>query len=154
VGSAPPRATGNIALLGLFGMVVMNRMLRVPAASALALAIAFSLIADPPVGGAPISVGAQGSDRSFGCTVKRLEVERRRLEVIVGVGHALRIVVLELSPTCGASQRGRHVALHEIQPGDIVRVHYQPAPATLARPARRVATMIDLVLAKGERGPP
>src|SRR5437867_2728047 len=104
----------------------MYRWLRVPAAGAIALAVTLPLLVAPPVHGAQTPVtDAQANGHSIGCTVKRLRIDEGRLEVIVGVGYALRIVGMELSTSCGASARGQHIPLEEIQPGDSIQVRYE-----------------------------
>ena len=133
----------------------MNRLLRVPAALAIALAFFSSLLLDSPVPGAQhAAANAQGSDYWIGCTLKLLDLERHRLEVIVGVGHALRIVKMDLSASCRASARGQRIPLQAIHPGDIVRVHYESPPGAAAALARGTATRIDLVLAASDRRRP
>jgi hypothetical protein len=128
----------------------MNRSFKVSVASAFALAMVLSWLLDPPaLGFEPLASSAR-SGRSFGCTVKRVEVGARRLDVIVAVGHALRIVTMDLSPACGASAQGHPIRVDAIRPGDVVRVEYQLPSGAPAAPARGVVTKIDLVLAAPE----
>jgi hypothetical protein len=130
----------------------MNRWSRILAASVIALAIALPSLAAPSVTGRPPAAPiARGGD-SIGGTVKLLDTEKRKIEVIVGVGHALRIVRMTLSESCGASVGGRPIPLDGIHPGDIVRVHYEAPSGEHAASAGNTATMIELILAVPGRG--
>jgi hypothetical protein len=132
----------------------MIRSLKVPVAGVFVLAFAFSSLHDPrALGFEPMTANAHAGVRTVGCTVRRLEIGARRLDILVGVGHAFRIERLELSATCAASAQGRAIGVNAIHPGDIVRVELEPAAGRLAAPARGVVTRIDLVLPAPERGP-
>lgn len=96
---------------------------------------------------AAAAVGEGEQSRSLACTVKRIHVEERRLDVIVGVGHSLRLMRLELARDCVASARGQKVSLRSIRPGDIVRANVESTAATAKAPSRRVVTSLDLLLA-------
>jgi hypothetical protein len=113
--------------------------------------VALSCIADSlPAGATPTAAAAAGQperSRSLGCTVKRIHVGERRLDVIVGVGHSLRVVRLELARDCVASTRGQRISLQSIRPGDIIRANIGSTAATSAAPSRRVVTSVDLLLA-------
>ena len=122
------------------------------------VAVALSCVADSPLAGAgPAGAAAAGAaatvankpeqSRSLGCTVKRIRVEERRLDVIVGVGHSLRLVRLELARNCVASARGQKISLRSIRPGDIIRANVESTAATSAASSRRVVTSLDLLLA-------
>jgi len=132
----------------------MIRSLKVSVAGVFALAFAFSSLLDPrALGFEPVALNAPAGVRTIGCTVKRLEIGARRLDVLVGVGHALRIVRMDLSATCSASAGGRAIGVKAIHVGDIVRVELESTPGTLAASTRGVVTRIDVVLAASERGP-
>jgi hypothetical protein len=117
------------------------------------VAVALSCVADSPLAGArPAGAAASVTGkheqvRSLGCTVKRIRVEERRLDVIVGVGHSLRLVRLELARDCVASARGQKISLRSIRPGDIIRANIESTAATLRAPSRRVVTSLNLLLA-------
>ena len=117
------------------------------------VAVALSCVADSPLAGAgPAGAAATVANkpeqsRSLGCTVKRIRVEERRLDVIVGVGHSLRLVRLELARNCVASARGQKISLRSIRPGDIIRANVESTAATSAASSRRVVTSLDLLLA-------
>jgi hypothetical protein len=122
------------------------------------VAVALSCVADSPLAGAgPAGAAAAGAaaavagnpeqSRSLGCTVKRIDVEERRLDVIVGVGHALRLVRLELARDCVASAHRQRISLRSIRSGDIIRANVESTAPTLRAPSRRVVTSLDLLLA-------
>jgi hypothetical protein len=130
----------------------MKRMWRSVVTGAM-VALALSSVADSrpagakPAGATEAAVGEGERSRSLGCTVKRIRVEERRLDVIVGVGHSLRFVRLELARNCVASARGQKVPLRSIRPGDIIRANVESTAATSTAPSKRVVTSLDLLLA-------
>jgi hypothetical protein len=141
-----------VASSGQMGLVVMKRMWRNVLTGAIvtvALAcVADSLPADAKLASAAAAaVGEREQVRSLGCTVKRILVEERRLDVIVGVGHSLRLVKLELARNCVASARGQKISLRSIRPGDIISANVESTAATSAAPSRRVVTSLNLLLA-------
>ena len=117
------------------------------------VAVALSRVADSPLAGARLAaaaaaaVGEGEQSRSLGCTVKRIRVEERRLDVIVGVGHSLRLVRLELARDCVASAHRQRISLRSIRPGDIIRANIESTAGTSAAPSRRVVTGLDLLFA-------
>lgn len=137
----------------------MKRMWRSVVTVAI-VAVALSCVADSPLaGGGPagasaVAAGQPERSRSLGCTVKRIHVEERRLDVIVGVGHSLRLVRLELARDCVASAHRQRISLQSIRPGDIIRANVESTAATSAAPSRRVVTSLDLLFAAPATGRP
>jgi hypothetical protein len=69
--------------------------------------------------------------------VRVVNVRGRAVEVTTGVGHALRVVRLQIAPDTRLTAEGAALALAQLQPGDIVRVSYG------ARPSGYVAYTIE-----------
>lgn len=61
-------------------------------------------------------------------TVQSVDAQARTLEVVTGVGYALRVVKLtwKATPTVKAAAAGAGMA--QVKPGDLVRVEYAKAP--------------------------
>jgi hypothetical protein len=61
-------------------------------------------------------------------TVQSIDTQARTLQVVTGVGYALRVVKLSWkeAPTMKAAATGTGMA--QIKPGDLVRVEYAKAP--------------------------
>jgi hypothetical protein len=137
---------------GRNGLVVMKRMWRSIVTGAV-VAVAFACVADSLPADAKLAsaaaaaVGEREQVRSLACTVKRIHVEERRLDVIVGVGHSLRLVRLELGRDCVASAGRQRISLRSIRPGDIIRANIESTAATSAAPSRRVVTSLDVLFA-------
>jgi hypothetical protein len=56
-------------------------------------------------------------------------VDSRGIEVTTGVGMALRVVRLQVAAATRVTTRGAALALHQLQPGDVVRVSFGLRPA-------------------------
>jgi hypothetical protein len=80
-------------------------------------------------------------------TVKVVDPKVRTLEVIAGVGHALRLMRMQVSPECQIRVGGSAGRLEDLRRGDVVRVEYREAPRG------NVAQRIDAVrqAPQGER---
>jgi hypothetical protein len=144
MGSALSRATDFVARRDT-GAFVMTRWSRVLAAGALALVLS-SLVDSPARRVRPAAAKALERTYVIRGTVKRLRLDARRLEVIVGVGHALRLVTFEIAPNSSASARGRSISPGQIGPGDVVRVSYKPSPGAGVSATGARVVRIDLVM--------
>jgi len=79
------------------------------------------------------------------CTVRSIDTTARALDLIIGVGHALRLVRMQVDATCQIKASGGSVDLKDLEPGLIVRVNYVP-PVSPPRPADRpVAHSIEIL---------
>ena len=90
----------------------------------------------PPVSGEPAYLN---------CTIRSVDAKTRTVEVITGVGYALRQYRMAVAPACEITVGGSAADLGNIKPGTIVRVRYQPVPAGPKTPARLMATAIETV---------
>ena len=82
--------------------------------------------------------------------LRAVNVRGRAVEVTAGVGHALRVVRLQVPPDARLTADGKALSLAQLRPGDIVRVSFG------ARPSGYVAYTIERVgrMATGlERAP-
>jgi hypothetical protein len=71
---------------------------------------------------------APASPATLTATVRSVDAQRQTLEVVTGVGYALRVVKLswKAAPTVKAAAAGTGMA--QLKPGDLVRVEYGKAP--------------------------
>jgi len=92
------------------------------------------------------AAGAAGDSAtvSMGCTVRSVDVKARTVEVITGVGYALRLYRMKVAPTCDI-QVGGTAGPNGPKPGTIVRIRFAKAPAGPKTPAPWVATSIESV---------
>jgi hypothetical protein len=79
----------------------------------------------------------QAAHDSLRGAVRTVNVRGRAVEVTTGVGHAVRVVRLQIAPDTRLSAGGSALPLAQLQPGDIVRVSYG------ARPSGYVAYTIE-----------
>ena len=108
-----------------------------------ALPVAFCLL----LGAAPYSVASlPGSSspapeamESRTATVRAVDVKARTLAVLTGVGHAVRLLRIPLSPECQIKVAGTAAELKDLKPGDIVRMTYRKSED------RSVAVRIETV---------
>jgi len=61
-------------------------------------------------------------------TVRTVDLTARTLEVITGVGHALRLVQMQVSPEGRISVEGATGQLGDLRRGDVIRVEYRETP--------------------------
>jgi hypothetical protein len=109
------------------------------------LALAFGARSSPPTS-APTALQTAGADPAYlNCTVRAVDMKARTLEVITGVGYALRLYRMYVAPACEITVSGSAAELNDLKPGTIVRVRYQPEPAGPKAPARLIATAIETV---------
>ena len=71
---------------------------------------------------------AAGPSATLTATVQSVDAQARTLQVVTGVGHALRVVKISWkeAPTVKAAAAGAGMA--QLKPGDLVRVEYSKAP--------------------------
>jgi hypothetical protein len=109
------------------------------------LALGFGARSAPPTS-APTEPQASGGEPAYlNCTVRSVDLKARTVEVITGVGYALRQYRMSVAPACEISVGGSAADLGKLRPGTIVRVRYQPVPAGPKAPARLMATAIETV---------
>lgn len=84
-------------------------------------------IAAPP----QTSRGAQTTSESFTATVRALDAEAYTLDVITGVGHAFRLLRVQVSPTCQVRVAGAAAKLGDLKVGAICRIQYRKTPEGL-----------------------
>lgn len=85
-----------------------------------AMLLAASLAAAPRA--APDSPAPAGEVSTLTAAVRSHDPETRTLEMITGVGHALRAVRVSLAPECRIMKEGAAAAAADLKPGAIVRV--------------------------------
>ena len=71
---------------------------------------------------------AVGPSVTLTATVQSIDAQARTLQVVTGVGHALRVVKISWkeAPTVKAAAAGTGMA--QLKPGDLVRIEYTKAP--------------------------
>lgn len=110
-----------------------------------ALLLSFGARSSPPTPAPPSAPAATGEPASLNCTVRSVDLKARTVDVITGVGYALRQYRMKLAPACEISVAGAAADLDSLKPGGIVRVRYQPVPATPKVPAHLMAVAIEVV---------
>lgn len=83
-----------------------------PAKSTLAILILLSLAA---------AAEPKASPRTIQGTIQAVEVRTGRVDVITGVGMALRLVRIQTTPATQIAARGAAAPLKRLAPGDVVR---------------------------------
>jgi hypothetical protein len=61
-------------------------------------------------------------------TVQSIDTQARTLQVVTGVGYALRVVKLSWKEAPTMKAAGTGTGMSQIKPGDLVRVEYAKAP--------------------------
>ncbi|HEU4365229.1 MAG TPA: hypothetical protein VFT13_07160 [Candidatus Krumholzibacteria bacterium] len=85
-------------------------------------------------------------------TVRTVDVESQTLEIVTGVGHAVRLVRMQVAPDCTFTIPGAASRLASITQGTCVRVEY--VAAERGAPILRVAVAIEAVeTGEGGKGP-
>lgn len=78
-------------------------------------------------------------------TVRAVDTKARTLDVITGVGHAVRLVRMRVAPACKIEVAGAAAPLGSVKPGHVVRIEYLAAPAGPKTPsgveAQAIATL-------------
>ena len=96
------------------------------------LTLCFSVFLSGAASAAPPSPAATPAapllSATLTATVQSIDAQARTLEVVTGVGYALRVVKLSWkeAPTVKAAATGAGMA--QLKPGDLVRVEYGKAP--------------------------
>src|SRR5947207_2752829 len=91
----------------------------VPMKRGTVFAVASFLVGSP--GAAPGGVGSQPASYVYQGTVRAVQPKTGSLELITGVGFALRLARIEITPATRIASAGATVALGHLVPGDIVR---------------------------------
>jgi hypothetical protein len=86
--------------------------------------------------------------KTLTATVRDVDTGAHTLKVVTGVGHALRIVKLQLSTECEIKVTGAQAQLADLKPGDIVRIRYRETDEA------DVAESIETVKPEGNGGEP
>jgi len=92
----------------------------------------------------PSTAGAAAEDLT--ASVYSVDADGRHLEVLTGVGHALRVVAMEVEPSCEIKVEAAPALLRELKPGQIVRIRYRKTDGNKA------AQAIETVSKKAEGG--
>ena len=108
-------------------------------------ALAFAARSSPPAPTPPEPPAVGGEPAYLNCTVRAVDTKASTLEVITGVGYALRQYRMSVAPACSITVGGSETDLKGLKPGAIVRVRYQPVAAGPKAPARLMATAIETV---------
>ena len=77
------------------------------------------------------SQSAQGTPEVLTATVRALDTRAQTLEVITGVGHALRLMRFQVSPRCEIRVAGAAAQLRDLKAGNIVRIQYRQTPSAM-----------------------
>ncbi len=100
-----------------------------------------SMISDSPPKSSQVSGGEADS---LTCTVCAVGVEDRMLDVLTGVGHAVRVVRLRVASGCEITDEGVTISLTQLRLGTIIRVVYDPAEVPTA-PEQGTARIIEIL---------
>ena len=110
-----------------------------------ALLLSFGARSSPPTPAPTSAPAPAGEPASLNCTVRSVDLKARTVDVITGVGYALRQYRMKVAPACEISVMGAEADLASLKPGRIVRVRYQPVPAAPKVPAHLVAVAIEVL---------
>jgi hypothetical protein len=103
-------------------MRLVSRLIsRVAVGAILIIPLPAAMRPDSPSGLARSVAKQQAADTLVG-TIRTLDLAKRELTVITGVGLALRIVPFVVAAETRATAEGAAIAMSELQPGDVVRV--------------------------------
>jgi hypothetical protein len=121
------------------------------------LLLSFGARSSPPASVPPPAPAAASEPASLNCTVRSVDLKTKSIDVITGVGYALRQYRMRLAPTCeiravgrvaiarsGSVAVGTVADLSALRPGAIVRVTYQAVPAAPKVPAHLMAVAIEV----------
>ena len=81
-------------------------------------------------------------------TIREVDAKALTIELITGVGHALRVIEMPVAPECEIRGMGTTAGLDDLRAGYIVRVQSRSAPGKAGAPAW-VAVSIDCLPAEG-----
>lgn len=118
------------------------------------LALAFGPRSSPPASAPavpPEPPAAGGEPAYLNCTVRAVDTKARTIDVITGVGYALRQYRMGVAPACEITVGGSEADLKSLKPGTIIRVRYQPVAVGKAA-ARLIATSIETVQFQNDGG--
>ena len=116
------------------------------------LLLAFGARSSPPESAPSAALAAGRAPRFLNCTVRAVDAKTKTLEVITGVGHALRLYTMEVAPACEIEVAGATADLASLNPGTVVRIQYMSLPAEPERPAQRMAMAIETLPSEDHGG--
>ncbi len=90
----------------------------------------------PPA--APGAESPPGDPATLTATVRSYDPATRTLELVTGVGYALRLVRVSLAQECRIARQGEGAAVTDLKPGVVARVQ------SLRAPGREVALAVDI----------
>lgn len=70
----------------------------------------------------------QATPEGLTATVHSVDAKANTLDVITGVGHALRLVRVQVGPQCQIRVAGTLAKLDDVKAGSIVRIQYRKTP--------------------------
>ena len=71
---------------------------------------------------------AEGSSvESVTGTIRSVDADTSSLEIVTGVGHALRLLSMAVDPACDIEVEGARSSLRGLKAGQVVRIRYQKA---------------------------
>ena len=121
------------------------------------LLLSFGARSSPPASVPPPAPAAASEAASLNCTVRSVDLKTKSIDVITGVGYALRQYRMRVAPECEIRVAGDVVSssrssarlfvvagLSALRPGAIVRVTYQAVPAAPKMPAHLMAVAIEV----------
>lgn len=82
-------------------------------------------VASPP----QTSAGSQPPAEDVTATVRALDTKAYTLDVLTGVGHAVRLLRVRVAPECQIKVAGAAAKLGDLKAGSIVRMQYRKTPA-------------------------
>jgi hypothetical protein len=80
---------------------------------------------------------------SLTATVHAVDRKAQRLALLTGVGHAVRVIEVDVDPRSQIKVRGFSASLVDLTPGQMIRVRYRQITG------RKVAEMIETLDAEG-----
>ncbi len=106
-------------------------MLRTTRPAALAAVLLSPLVASAPAGPRPLATVQAAPSYTYQGTVHAVNARAGSLDLITGVGMALRLVHLSTSPTTLLAGPGAALRLADLKPGDYVRADCRRTDAGL-----------------------
>jgi len=96
----------------------------------------------------PSPPAATATTDTLTATLHVVDTEARTFAVITGVGHALRLVSMNVDPACEIKVAARASQLQDLAPGQIIRVQYRKTADRIS------AESIETVQVEDARGGP
>jgi len=79
---------------------------------------------------APSSPQAPQAKDDLTASIRSVDVAARRLEVLTGVGYALRVRAIEVAPACEIKVEGASASLAQLKSGQVVHIRYHKTDGT------------------------